>query len=226
MPSTPLLRLVADQIDVPMEAWERYAQRAETRREHLLELQTAFGFTTFTTTHHYRSAIESLDGLAWQTDKGIVLASALVEGFRQKKVLLPAPEVIDRICAESITRANRRIYAALTDVLLADHRQRLDALLKRKDGNQKTVLAWLREAPAKSNSRHMRRHIERLQALQAIDLPTGMDLLVHQNRLLKLAREGGQMTPADLAKFETQRRYATLAALAACRTFPLRRIIV
>ncbi|MCV5604153.1 Tn3 family transposase, partial [Escherichia coli] len=35
-----------------------------------------------------------------------------------------------------------------------------------------------------------------------------------QNRLLKIAREGGQMTPADLAKFEPQRRYATLVALA------------
>lgn len=34
------------------------------------------------------------------------------------------------------------------------------------------------------------------------------------NRLLKIAREGGQMTPADLAKFESQRRYATLVALA------------
>ena len=212
-PFTPLLRLVAEQIDVPVEAWESYAQRAETRREHLLELQSVFGFTTFTTTHHYRTAIESLDNLAWQTDKGIVLASALVEGLRQRKVLLPTPEVIDRICAEAVTRANRRIYVALTDVLSADHRQRLDALLQRKEGSQKTVLAWLREAPAKPNSRHMRRHIERLQALQAIDLPASMELLVHQNRLLKLAREGGQMTPADLAKFEGQRRYAALAAL-------------
>ncbi|RIW67288.1 Tn3-like element ISAcsp1 family transposase, partial [Acinetobacter baumannii] len=36
---------------------------------------------------------------------------------------------------------------------------------------------------------------------------------VHQNRLLKIAREGGQMTPADLARFESQRRYATLVAI-------------
>jgi len=36
---------------------------------------------------------------------------------------------------------------------------------------------------------------------------------VHQNRLLKIAREGGQMTPADLARFESIRRYATLVAL-------------
>jgi hypothetical protein len=32
--------------------------------------------------------------------------------------------------------------------------------------------------------------------------------------LLKVAREGGQMTPADLAKFEPARRYATLVAVA------------
>jgi hypothetical protein len=36
---------------------------------------------------------------------------------------------------------------------------------------------------------------------------------VHQNRLTRMAREGGQMTPADLAKFERQRRYATLVAV-------------
>src|SRR3989475_509974 len=77
-----------------------------------------------------------------------------------------------------------------------------------------TWLAWLRQSPAKPNSRHMLEHIERLKAWQALDLPAGIERQVHQNRLLKIAREGGQMTPADLAKFESQRRYATLVALA------------
>ncbi|MBU0505358.1 Tn3 family transposase, partial [bacterium] len=35
---------------------------------------------------------------------------------------------------------------------------------------------------------------------------------IHQNRLLKLAREGQHMTPHDLARFEQKRRYATLVA--------------
>lgn len=60
----------------------------------------------------------------------------------------------------------------------------------------------------------MLEHIERLKAWQALGLPAGIERQVHQNRLLKIAREGGQMTPADLAKFEPQRRYATLVALA------------
>ncbi len=112
------------------------------------------------------------------------------------------------------SRANRRIYAALSDPLSATHRHRLDDLLKRHDNGKTTWLAWLRQSPVKPNSRHILEHIERLKAWQALDLPSGIERSVHQNRLLKIAREGGQMTPADLAKFEAQRRYATLVALA------------
>lgn len=212
-PFAPLLRMVAAQLKVPVESWAAYGQRAETRREHLLELQSVFGFQPFTM-RHYRPSVHSLDDLAWQTDKGIVLASALVEGLRRQSVLLPSLNVVERVCAEAITRANRRIYAALTDSLTSLHHQRLDDLLTRKEGSKTTWLTWLRQSPAKPNSRHMLEHIERLKALRALDLSSGIERQVHQNRLLKIAREGGQMTPADLAKFEPQRRYATLVALA------------
>ena len=212
-PFPPLLRLVASQLKVPPEAWADYGQRAETRREHLLELQSVFGFQPFTT-RHYRPSVYSLDELAWQTDKGIVLATALVDGLRRKSILLPSPGVIERMCAEAITRANRRIYNALAEPLSDAQRRRLDDLLKRRDNGKTTWLAWLRQSPAKPNSRHMLEHIERLKVWRALDLPSGIERLVHQNRLLKIAREGGQMTPADLAKFELQRRYATLVALA------------
>jgi hypothetical protein len=149
-----------------------------------------------------------------QTDKGIVLASALIEHLRRQSVILPALNAIERASAEAITRANRRIYDALAEPLSDVHRRRLDDLLKRRDNGKTTWLAWLRQSPVKPNSRHMLEHIERLKAWQALDLPSGIERLVHQNRLLKIAREGGQMTPADLAKFEPQRRYATLVALA------------
>ena len=76
--------------------------------------------------------------MAWQTDKGIVLARELAEGLRSKCVLLPAGGVIERICAEAITRANRRVHVALTDPLTNVHRQRLDELLKRKEGSKAT----------------------------------------------------------------------------------------
>ena len=41
-PSLPLLKLVADQLKVGVESWNDYGQREQTRREHLVELQTVF----------------------------------------------------------------------------------------------------------------------------------------------------------------------------------------
>ena len=143
-----------------------------------------------------------------------MLATALVDGLRRQRVLLPTANVIERVCAEAITRANRRIHAVLTEALTNEHRLRLDELLQRKEGSKSTRLGWLRQSAVKPNSRHMREHIDRLKAWQALDLPAGVERQVHQNRLLKIARDGGQMAPADLAKFEPQRRYATLVALA------------
>jgi TnpA family transposase len=214
-PFAPLLNMVADQLKVSSEVWEDYGrQRAQTRREHLLELRAAFGLQPFTTLGHYRSALHGLGELALQTDKGVVLARTLVESLRSQGVLLPSLDVIERICAEAITRANRCIYSTLTASLQPIHRPRLDALLQRKEDSKTTWLAWLRLSPKKPNSRHMLEHIERLKTWQALELPDGIDRLVHQNRLLKMAREGAQMTPADLAKFEPQRRYATLVAMA------------
>jgi TnpA family transposase len=212
-PSPPLLKLVADQLKVAAERWDEYGQREQTRRNHLVELQIAFGFQIFAI-GHYQQAVRTLTELAMQTDKGIVLASALIEHLRRKSIVLAASNVIERICAEAITRANRRLYAALSDPLSEEHRQRLDDLLKRRDNGRATRLAWLRQSPAKPNSRHMLEHIERLKVWHALDLPAGIERQVHQNRLLKIAREGGQMTSADLARFEPQRRYATLVAVA------------
>jgi TnpA family transposase len=212
-PHEALLDLVSAQVNTAVHRWSEYGQRAETRREHLLELQSVFGFRLFTTPQHQHS-VEALAELADQTDKGIVLASALVEQLRANRILLPTAAVIERVCAEAVTAANRRMYAAMTAPLTPAHRRGLDALLKRREDSAMTWLAWLRQSPAKPNSRHMLEHIERLRVWQALELPPGIEREVHRNRLLKMAREGAAMTPADLAKFEPQRRYATLVAQA------------
>ena len=86
-PFAPLLRMVAAQLKVTPECWAEYGQRAETRREHLLELQSNFGFQTFTT-RHYRASIQSLEELALQTDKGIVLAASIKQGTVTASLML------------------------------------------------------------------------------------------------------------------------------------------
>ena len=213
-PDGTVLEWIGQTLRINPSCWLQYATREETRREHLLELRAYLGLSSFGAGHH-RQTVNRLYELAMQTDKGIVLAGQVLDDLRQRRVIIPSLDVIERICAEAITRANRRLYRLLNDPLTNDHRVGLDELLQRKRETKKTWLAWLRQSPGRPNSRQMLEHIERLRALQSLDLPLGIERQIHQNRLLKIAREGGQMTAADLAKFEPQRRYATLVALVA-----------
>ena len=146
-PSPVLLDFVAAQLKVPVEVWAEYGERAQTRREHVAELQQVFGFELFSA--GYRSlALKELTETALETDKGVVLASALIEMLRSRAILLPRLSVIERVCAEAITRANRRIHRLLTGSLTPVHRIRLDKLLGRKENSTLTWLGWLRQAPS------------------------------------------------------------------------------
>ena len=94
-PFPRLLSLVAEQLKIPFNVWKEYGKRDQTRREHLGELQSIFGFQTFSMTY-YQSFVNGLADLAWQTDKGIVLDSALLQSFRGQRILLPTINVIER----------------------------------------------------------------------------------------------------------------------------------
>jgi hypothetical protein len=157
--------------------------------------------------------MKNLTVLAMQTNNGAALVAHVLETLRQRKVVMPALNVIERICAEAITRANHQIYKMLINPLTKKHLQRLKDLLKIKPNSNITWLAWLRQSPLKPNSRYMLEHIERIKVLKVLALPeeTGRD--VHQNRLLKMAREGAQMTSRDIANLEEDRLCGTLVAL-------------
>jgi hypothetical protein len=104
-----LLRLVANQLKVGIESWDEYGQREQTRREHLVELQTVFGFQPFTI-GHYRQAVQLLTELAMQTDKGIVLARALMGTIEKTAVVIaPALNAVERASAEAIGPRQRGV---------------------------------------------------------------------------------------------------------------------
>lgn len=215
LPAPALLAFVTTQLKLPVPDWAVYDQREQTRREHLRELQAAFGFQP-SGLAHYRATVPWLTEGALQIDKGVVLVQvqALIGYLRRQSILLPTVAVLERLSAQALTRANRGLYQTLTEDLTLETRQALKNLLTRREGSVLTWLAWLRQAPAAPISRQLLEHLARLTAWQQLNLPAALVRRVHQNRMLKMAREGRQMTPADLAKFEQARRLATLVVLA------------
>jgi TnpA family transposase len=211
-PPHTFLAMISAQLGVEAKIWEEYAGRQDTRREHLSELRTLLGLTAFGL-KEFRHFVRRLTDLALQTDKGVVLAASLIQQVRKERVVLPPVAVLERICAQAITRANRIIFSSLTKCLDDHRRALLDNLLSQRVDANATKLAWLRQPPGISNAKHLLEHINRLEAIKALDLSESGPCQVHQNRLLKLAREGSQMTAQHLRDLEAERRYATLVAV-------------
>ncbi|MEO8283508.1 MAG: Tn3 family transposase [Pseudarthrobacter sp.] len=204
---------LASRLSVSPEAWDEYGTREETRQEHGREIRAYLGMSAFATAD-FRQLVEHVGNVAAQTDKGLLLVEGARDFLRARKVALPGLSVIERACAQALTKANRNIYATLGDHLSVEHQKHLDGLLLRRPESSSTEIGWLGQAPLRANARSMNEHIDRLTTWRALDLPWAAARLVHRNRLLKLAREGASMTAADLAKFEPARRYATLFAMA------------
>lgn len=147
-PPPELLALVGRQLHIEPDVWPQYAQRAQTRREHLAELQAWLNLTLFSAAD-YRRFINQLAELAQQTDRGIVLAEKQVEMLRQQRIILPAADVIEHLCGEALTRGTRQMYKALTAPLSDHHRSVLDGLLTLREGTKGSGLIWLRSRPVR-----------------------------------------------------------------------------
>ena len=132
----------------------------------------------------------------------------MVERLRQQRIILPTLDVIERVSSEALTRGTRLVHEALTAPLSDPHRRALNALLSVREGGMGSGLAWLRQLPGPPRPKHILVQLERLKAIRELGLPEGLDHAIHQNRLMKLAREGGQMTAQHLRDLESKRRHA------------------
>ena len=87
-PPQELLIFLARQLDLSSAAWASYAERDETRREHLAELQAHYGLRSFGI-GQYRSLAAWLIPTALQTNRGVVLVRAGIDELRRRSVVVP-----------------------------------------------------------------------------------------------------------------------------------------
>ena len=212
-PPAALLAFVAEQLTLDPASFGDYAERDQTRREHLVELQTALGYRLFTR-RLYRELANSLLPTALATERGTALVAMALDELRTRRIMVPPLSVIERLCGEARARAHRQLWRALTDGLTDPQRTALDHLLAVRAGGGQSSLAWLRQTAYAATPGNFPKLIERLRQVRALGIEPERATRIHQNQWLKLAREGGQSTVQHLAELEPLRRYATLTALA------------
>lgn len=215
-PPVEMLESLAESLDLPQERlwekWQEYRSQKITWRKHWQDLLSLMGWEVFGR-EAIRPTLKALAADALQSGRGLPVAQKLVDTLRQQRIVLPSVDVIERLCAQALTAAQRQVYVQLGGSLDGEKQRKLEKLLTLRDNTHHSWVRWLGQEPKAATPRGMLEHLERLRCVNEleIDLQLGQRLPAH--RIRQLARQGAQMPTLDLARFEPKRRLATLVAM-------------
>jgi TnpA family transposase len=213
-PPAPMLTFVARQIGADPVLFGEYARRAETRREHLLELQRLLRLRSFGLAD-WRACLRVGADAAWATDRGEPIVQAMLAHLRANGVLLPAAAVLERIGLAARARARKTTFEMLAAGLSDSERDTLTGLLAVDPELRRSRFAWLRdysESPAPSNIVAL---LDRLEYARGLKIDPARSGRIHAARLARLIDEGAIMTVQHIADLEPARRTAILTVQAA-----------
>jgi TnpA family transposase len=213
-PVEALVAWMARRLEIPPEAFARYARRPQTMTDHARELAAALGLRPATAAD-LPLMVEAAAEAARGTDAGAPIAVAAIEALRRSRVILPAVAVIERAAIAGRARARRRaaeaVLATVTEAQVAE----LERLLEVDTAIGMTPFAWLKAVPVAPKADHVRELLDRLHRVCAVGLPAGTPPDVHKARLERFVREGHASDAHQLARYSARRRRAILAATVA-----------
>jgi TnpA family transposase len=208
----PLVDFIARQVDLPANMLADYAVREQTMTDHAREIGAALGLRPPARTD-LAMMIEAAASAAWQTDKGVAIAGAIIAKLREKAVMLPAPATIERAGITGRATARKRIHEALLAGLGPEQLAALDDLLSLNPETGLTRLTALRTIPTGSKPDNVREIITKLADVRKVGIAHGAGDRIHPDRRRRLVREG-RLSPTYLIDRYTQaRRRATVVAL-------------
>ena len=214
VPPAPMIAFVANQLGISPALFAEYAQRDETRREHVGELQGRLGLRSFRLAD-WRACLGAGANAAWATDRGEPIVLALLGHLRAASVIIPAVAVLERIGLAARARARRQAFDALAAGLSGADRQALEALLHLDPDIRRSRFAWLRDCPESPAPSNLLALLDRLDFVRGLGSYGERARRIHPARLGRLIEEGGIMTAQHIADLEPARRTAILVAQAA-----------
>jgi hypothetical protein len=129
-PPPDVLTFIATQLRDDPRAFDDYAQRQQTRRAHLGELQAYLGVRPFRRDDK-RAVVHVAIEQATGSDRGDAIASAMIEYLREQRILLPAALTLEKIALATRALARKRAYKNLVEGLSPETIAGLESLPRR-----------------------------------------------------------------------------------------------
>ena len=211
IPPKAMLNFIAEQIGANPTSFDLYARREETRMNHVAHL---LGYLEMRspTAEDRRAALLAAIEAASSTDKGVTIANAVLATFRERRVLLPVTNVIERMGLAARAIVRRRAEVALIADLDPEKLQTFDGLLVVDPAIGQTRFHWLRSAPDAPGAANLVGLTERIAFLRTLGIDPHLQARIPSGRWDQMIREG-DATPAWLANdFNASRRRATIVA--------------
>lgn len=208
-----VLSFIGAQLGIPADALISYATRRQTRQQHMEALREIYGYRTFTG----RGARDLRDWLSDQAEDARSnedLAQRFVARCRETLTILPAVSTIDRLCADALVDAERRIETRIAEKLDAGARERLDGLLIEMLAGNISRFIWLRKFEVGNNSAAANRLLDRLEFLRRLNLDPQVLAGIPPHRIARLRRQGERYFTDGLRDISSDRRWAILAVCA------------
>tara|TARA_Y100000814_G_scaffold115438_1_gene82223 strand:+ start:413 stop:3304 length:2892 start_codon:yes stop_codon:yes gene_type:complete len=201
---------IAAQLGLTSDDLLLYAAREETRHEHLADLRRIYGYRSFSG----RGARDLREWIAREAESATSnedLARRFVAECRRTRTILPGSSTIERLCADALVEAERRIEDLIAHRITPTLSENLAHLLEDTVDGRVTRFVWLRQFEVGANSAAANRLMDRLEYLQRFDLPADLLDGVPAHRVTRLRRQGERYYADGMRDLPEDRRLAILA---------------
>ncbi|CDG40482.1 MULTISPECIES: Tn3 family transposase [Asaia] len=200
------------QLGIAGDTLVRYAVRRQTRQQHMEALRRIYGYGTFPSQGARAQAFRDwLSVEAEQARSNEDLARRFIARCRATMTILPAISTIERLCADALVAAERRMEKKIAQQLDPAACSRLDDLTTEILPGGITRFIWLRRIEPGNNSAAANRLLDRLEFLRAVNLDTRLLAGVAPHRVARLRRQGERYFADGLRDINAERRRAILA---------------
>jgi hypothetical protein len=193
-----VVEFLAAQLGAKPEELLTYAAREETRRDHLIALRRIYGYKMFSG-RYARDFKEWLSREAEEARSSEDIVRRFVARCRETQTILPAITTVERLCADALVAAERRIETRIARRIDGEMRKRMVALLTETMPGNISRLVWLRKFEVGNKSTAASRLLDRLEFLQGLNLPTAVLKGVPVHRITRLRRQGNAISPTGCA---------------------------
>ncbi|WP_461389103.1 DUF4158 domain-containing protein [Desulfosporosinus fructosivorans] len=205
-----VLDYIAKQLKIDAREIQQYADREQTKHEHLDEIRREFGFRNFSI-REYRVISQKVLHHAMENGNAIYLIQMTIEELRKQKVILPALTTVERMVWHVRQRAEDKIFKQLVASLSIDQMGKLESTLSTMPESSKTYLAWLKEIPGTYSPDSFLKVIEKLEYIRGLHLQVDTNG-IHPNRLRQLSKIGARYEPHSFRRFNDPKKYAVMIA--------------